>query len=87
LNLFNGGKRYYLLVCNSISEKAFDATVKDKQAEEGLRMFFLLDANLKVICQHRAEQQQASSNVTSVCANENFTKILVNCQDRVMRLY
>ena len=57
LNLFHGGKRYYLLVCNSISEKCFDLSSKDKQVDEGVRMFFLLDANLKVICQHRTEQQ------------------------------
>lgn len=40
-----------------------------------------------MVGQHRAEFQQAAQNVISVSANDNFTKLLFNCSDRVMRLY
>jgi hypothetical protein len=74
INLFNKGRRYYLLVVNSVG--------KDET-----RMFYLLDDKLAIVCSHKVENQQINQSVISVSTNEDFTKILVNCSDRVMRLY
>ncbi|MFN9897597.1 MAG: hypothetical protein ACK55Z_02120, partial [bacterium] len=47
----------------------------------------MLDQDLKIVYQQRADHQQATQNIISISANENFEKLLVNCSDRVMRLY
>jgi len=45
LNLFNEGHRFYLVVANCATEKANFAT----KPEDGVRMFYLLDKDLKIV--------------------------------------
>jgi hypothetical protein len=49
--LFHGNRRFYLVVANCAAEKA----AKDGKFDDGVRMFYLLDQELKVVGQHRAE--------------------------------
>lgn len=79
-NLFHQGRRFYLLVANASPKQ-------EGKQEEAPRMYYLLDADFKVIHSQKAETQQANSNVVSVSTNEDFTKVLINSSERVMRLY
>ena len=56
MNLFHENRRYYLVIANC----AFDKQPKDCKSEDGVRMFYLLDHQLKVVSTHRAEHQQAT---------------------------
>ena len=77
INLFDttAKKRYFLLVANN------------------LKILFLVEpvGNEMVICTEQNILKhghiQPNTNIISVSVNDNYTKLLVNCSDRVLRLY